>query len=251
MLDDVPTEVTPIRFLLKNSPGFALITGLGYAVILYGYLGAVNYLPVNQVILIYFIHPLLVGLITTYLGHERLTWIMIWALIAALLGFCLTIGLSFQSLDLVGIGLATLAMVVTALVIVANAPALTGASATSIGFFMMLSAAVALAILFALFGTLALPTTTLGWTGFIGVAVAATTGTLSFVGGMAYVGATRAAVITNLEPVLGVLFALAVLKERITFYQGLGIAVVIGSILCYGTAARNARTSAGLKRVRM
>jgi drug/metabolite transporter (DMT)-like permease len=39
----------------------ALGVGVGYAVILYGYLGAVNYLPVNQVILIYFIHPLLVG----------------------------------------------------------------------------------------------------------------------------------------------------------------------------------------------
>jgi drug/metabolite transporter (DMT)-like permease len=38
-----------------------LVMGVGYAIILYGYLGAVNYLPVNQAILIYFIHPLLVG----------------------------------------------------------------------------------------------------------------------------------------------------------------------------------------------
>ncbi len=204
--------------------------GVGYAVILYGYLGAVNYLPVNQVILIYFIHPLLVGLIAMYLGRERLTLVSGSALVAALAGLSLAIGFSFDKLDPLGVGLAAMAMVATAIVIVANARAVAEAPAMSIGFFMMCSAAAVLAVLFALFGNLALPTTTLGWAGFAGVAIAATTGTLAFLCGMAYVGATRAAMITNLEPVLGVLFAVAVLGERVTFLQGVGIAIVISAI---------------------
>ncbi len=204
--------------------------GVGYAVILYGYLGAVNYLPVNQVILIYFIHPLLVGLIAMYLGRERLTLVSGGALVAALVGLSLAIGFSFDKLDPLGVGLAAMAMVATAIVIVANARAVAEAPAMSIGFFMMCSAAVVLAVLFALFGNLALPTTTLGWAGFAGVAIAATTGTLAFLCGMAYVGATRAAMITNIEPVLGVLFAVTVLGERVTFLQGVGIAIVISAI---------------------
>ena len=47
---------------------------------------------------------------------------------------------------------------------------------------------------------------------------------------MAYVGAARAAMITNLEPVLGVLCAIAILGEEVTLLQSIGIAIVIGAI---------------------
>ena len=207
-----------------------LATGVGYAIILYGYLGAVNYLAINLVILIYFIHPLLVGFIVMFLGQERLTLISVGALTSALVGLGLAIGFSFENPNPAGIGLATLAMVVTAIVIVGNASAMREAPALSIGFYMMLSAATVLAILFAGFGTLALPNTALAWTGFTGVAIAATTGTLAFMCGMASVGAARAAMISNLEPVLGVLFAIGVLGERVTLVQSTGIAIVIGAI---------------------
>lgn len=207
-----------------------LSMGAGYAVILYGYLGAVNYLPVNLVILIYFIHPLLVGLIVMILGQERLTVISVGALSLALLGLGLALGLSLGDLNWTGVALATVSMVVTAIVIVGNSRALREAPALSIGFYMMLSAAVVLTVLFLAFGTLALPNTRLAWVGFAGVAVAATGGTLAFLCGMVYVGAARAAMISNLEPVIGVLFALAVLGERVTLLQGSGIAMVIAAI---------------------
>ena len=209
----------------------SLGSGVGYAVILYGYLGAVNYLPVNLVILIYFIHPLLVGLLALWLGQERLTFASIGALAVALLGLSLVIGFSIEKIDALGLGLAVTAMVVTAIVIVANSRAMAQAPAISVCFFMMLSAAVILAALFVLFGNFALPSTALSWMGFVGVAIAATTGTLTFLCGMTYVGATRAAMLTNLEPVLGVLFAINVLGERVTLVQGVGILVVIAAII--------------------
>ncbi|RVD56141.1 DMT family transporter [Mesorhizobium sp. M2D.F.Ca.ET.185.01.1.1] len=208
----------------------ALAMGVAYAVMLYGYLGAVNYLPVSLVILIYFVHPVLVGFIVMFLGQEKLTIISIGELAAALVGLYLAIGLSFEGLSGIGLALAALAMAVTAIIVVCGARATAEAKAISVGFYMMLSAAVALTVIFALFGTLALPTTPLAWTGFVGVAVASTVGTLAFISGMAYVGAARAAMISNLEPVLGVLFAIAVLGERVSLLQGTGIAIVIGAI---------------------
>jgi drug/metabolite transporter (DMT)-like permease len=215
--------------------------GVGYAAILYGYLGAVNYLPVNQVVVIYFVHPLLVGVMAMGLGGERLSLVSIGALVAALGGLSLVIGFSVEELDAVGIGLAVMAMVVTAIVIVANSRAMAEAPAISVCFFMMLSAAFVLSALFALFGDFALPTTALSWMGFLGVAVAATTGTLTFMCGMTYVGATRAAMLTNLEPVLGVLFAVATLGERVTLPQGIGILVVIGAIFALELQRRSQR----------
>ncbi len=175
-------------------------------------------------------HPLLVGVIVMCLGQERLTPISLGALMGALVGLGLAIGFSFDTPDPLGIGLATMAMVATAIVIVGNARAMKQAPALSVGFYMMLSAAAALAVLFFLFGSLALPTTRLAWIGYIGVAIAATTGTLTFMCGMAYVGAARAAMITNLEPVLGILFAIVILGETVTLLQGAGIVIVIGAI---------------------
>ena len=208
----------------------SLAVGIAYAVMLYGYLGAVNYIAVNLVILIYFIHPLLIGFIAMWQGEERLTLKSAGALIAALAGLGLAIGFSFENTNLIGVGLATMAMVVTAFVVLGNARAMREAPALSVGFYMMVSAAAALTLPFALYATPALPTTNLGWMGFIGVAVASTTGTLAFLGGMAYVGAARAAMISNLEPVLGVLFAIVVLGERVTLLQSIGIIIVIGAI---------------------
>ena len=60
--------------------------------------------------------------------------------------------------------------------------------------------------------------------------MAATAGTLAFMGGMAYIGAARAAMISNLEPILGVLFAMAMLGERVTLVQAIGMAMVLAAI---------------------
>ena len=156
--------------------------------------------------------------------------ISVGALVAALVGLGLAIGFSLGNPSPDGIGLATMAMAMAALVVVGNARAVREAPALSVGFYMMLSAAATLGGLFAFIGTLALPATPLGWTGFIGVAVASTVGTLAFLGGMATVGAARAAMISNLEPVLGVLFAIVALGERVTLVQTVGIGIVIGAI---------------------
>ena len=66
----------PLR-IARRPMVIALVMGLAYAVMLYGYLGAVNYLAVNLVILIYFIHPLLVGFMVILMGQERLTAISV------------------------------------------------------------------------------------------------------------------------------------------------------------------------------
>ena len=83
----------PLR-IARRPMVIALAMGLAYAVMLYGYLGAVNYLAVNLVILIYFIHPLLVGFMVIFMGQERLTAISVGALVAALVGLGLAIGFS-------------------------------------------------------------------------------------------------------------------------------------------------------------
>ena len=66
--------------------------------------------------------------------------------------------------------------------------------------------------------------------GFGGVALSHTIGTVVFFSAIPLLGAARAVMITNLEPVLGILFAMIILGERMSPVQGAGIALVIASI---------------------
>ena len=90
--------------------------------------------------------------------------------------------------------------------------------------------ALSLSILGLAQGAVKLPLTAEGWVGFGGVALSHTIGTLTFFGAIPLLGAVRAAMITNLEPVLGILFAMLVLGERLSPIQGAGAALVIVSI---------------------
>lgn len=68
-----------------------------------------------------------------------------------------------------------------------------------------------------------------------------TIGTVTFFGAIPYLGAVRAAMITNLEPVLGILFAMMILGERVSSVQGLGIVMVITSIFAMEMARPSVR----------
>jgi drug/metabolite transporter (DMT)-like permease len=209
----------------------SLCTGVAYGIMLYCYLEAVNFLAVNLVILIFFIHPLLVSLMTVAIGEDKLQLVTVLAPVAALGGLAMAMGFSFGQVNSTGLMLATLAMLLAAFVIVGNARAMLGAPALSVVFYMMVSAAVSLGIIFVAIGHLALPATAIGWTSFLGTAVAATAGTLTFFVGMEYVGTSRATMITNLEPVFGVAFAVTILGEKLAAIQFVGIAIVIGAII--------------------
>ena len=80
----------------------------------------------------------------------------------------------------------------------------------------MLSAAITLVIAFTLCGDLELPATATGWLGFSGVALGSTVGTLAFFCAIPMIGAVRATMISNVEPLLGIVFAVVLLGEKLS-----------------------------------
>ena len=208
----------------------SLVLGVLYAVHLYGFLGAITYLPVNMAILIYFLHPLLIGLAAMSAGRQSASPLRLGALIAAVVGLALAVGFSLGGLSPLGVALASLAAVMAAVIITCSAAAMRDSDSLAVTSYMMLSAAVCLAVFSLVQGDVKLPVTGLGWLGLGGVALSHTIGTLTFFGAIPLLGAVRAAMITNLEPVLGILFAMLILGERLSAAQAAGIALVIASI---------------------
>jgi drug/metabolite transporter (DMT)-like permease len=213
-----------------RSLAISLGLGLLYAVHLYGLLGAVTYLPVNMAILIYFLHPLMIGVAAMFVGRETASPLRLGALVAAVVGLALAVGFSLGSLSPLGVALASLAAVLAAVIITSSAVAMRDSDSLAVTSYMMLSAAFCLSVLCLAQSHVKLPATAEGWLGFGGVALSHTIGTLTFFGAIPLLGAVRAAMITNLEPVLGILFAMLILGERMSPVRGTGIALVIASI---------------------
>ena len=63
-----PFAIAPRPLLLS------LGSGVCYAVMLYGFLGAVAFIPVNTTILIFYQHPPLVGRAVAWLGDEAIPY---------------------------------------------------------------------------------------------------------------------------------------------------------------------------------
>jgi drug/metabolite transporter (DMT)-like permease len=208
----------------------SLGSGVCYAAMLYGFLGAVAFIPVNTTILIYYLHPLLVGLAAAWLGDEAIPRRLLAALAAAFVGLGLAVGFSPQALHLPGLALAALAAVTCVAVILVNGRAMRQAAVLAVVFYMMLGATLALALPLLVSGV-ALPHTGLGWLGLGGVAAAYTAGTLFFFLAFPLIGAVRATMVSNLEPLLGVVFAILLVGERVTALQWLGIALVLAAIV--------------------
>jgi drug/metabolite transporter (DMT)-like permease len=221
-----------------NAFRISLALGLLYAIHLYGLLGAVSYLPVNVVIQIFYLHPLMIGVIAVLFGRETMSWGRFGALAAAIVGLGLALGFSLGKLNWIGMALALVAAVLAAVIIIGGSHAMKSSDSLGVTCYMMLSAAATLVVISLIQGGLRLPVTVQGWTGFSGVAIAYTIGTITFFAAIPFLGAVRAAMISNLEPVLGILFAVAVLGEAISPLQAVGIVLVIGSIFAMEAGRR-------------
>jgi drug/metabolite transporter (DMT)-like permease len=60
---------------------------------------------------------------------------------------------------------------------------------------------------------------------------------LAFFAAFRYISPVRATMISNLEPLLGVLIAVAVLGERLAGWQWLGVGVVVAGLVLFERAS--------------
>lgn len=208
----------------------SLAMGPVYILLGMGYLGAVAYIPVNLTILIYFLHPLLIGIIVRLIGHEAVSLPRIAAFFLALTGLGIAIGMRWTHLNPTGLGLALMSAVACTIMIVSNSITMKSAYSLAVTFWMVLSAAIILAISNLAFGRMVWPDDVSGWVGFVGVGLAYTIGLTLFFVAVPLLGAARATMLTNIEPLVGIGFAMLLLNEQITSLQAVGMALVFLSI---------------------
>ena len=218
------------RRLRASRAGLA-VGGL-LAVVSYGYLGSVRFIPVSVAALIFFTYPMLTVVTARLFGLERIGWRRGLGVIAVFLGLGLGLAVPAElALDWRGVALASGAAVAyTALLIVSQRAASAGGSIDLL-FQANLVCALVFLPLALLAGDVAAAGSLAGWIGLVGVAAAFLGGIVAFMAGIARSGAIRAAALSNLEPLVSIAGAVLFLGESLGAVQLAGIALAGAGIL--------------------
>lgn len=202
---------------------------LGYTGQAFCYFSALHHATAGLTALLLYLYPALVLVASAMLGRQRLTPMRAGLAALALVGILLTVsgGLAGSPVGIAfGLGAA---VVYTAYILVGEAViARTGAipAATVV----MLAAAAVFAAATLVAGP-RWPGDAAGWLAILGIALLATViPIVGFFAGMQRLGATDAATISTLEPVVTLLLAFSILQETLTPMQIAGAALVIAAV---------------------
>lgn len=203
---------------------------ISFAAASYGYIGSVAYIPVSLAAVIMYTYPLMVAVLSRLVDREPFTLVKVAAVLVAFAGIAMMLGFSFAGLDWRGVALAFLGATGYTVCIIGSSRVLRRVSFLTLTFHMSAVSALPFLAIGVASAGFAAPVTAWGWVATVGVGVTFLIGFLAFLAGVKLIGATRTAVICNLEPVLSVLAGLVLFAESFTATQALGAAIVLAGV---------------------
>lgn len=191
---------------------------------------AIRFIPISLAILIIYLFPILVALVSAILGHERITRPLAIAAGVGFVGVMLVLEVGTIGLDWRGMALAFYAAcglagnVMGASRLGRHMPALVvplWLYGVSVPFFT--------AVVIAQGGP-SFPTGGVHWLAFVGAIAALPVALIAFYSALPRAGAARAALVMNFEPLFTILLAAVLLGERLGPVQIAGGALILGSV---------------------
>ncbi|MBI3764833.1 MAG: EamA family transporter [Chloroflexi bacterium] len=213
--------------------GLALFMGL----MSFSYLGSIRYIPVSLAALIYYIHPILVSLVAQVTGNEP--WnsreraahaIAFGGQALSLGGLALLLGLSGSGINPMGVLMAAFSAVSITIVMVFGSRLMQAVPPMVLNLYIALANTALFTVTAVLGVGFAWPTAAIGWLGLMGVAFFFTAGFLGMFVGVKMIGPSRAACLSNVEPVVTIALAITVLHEPFSLWQFVGAAAVLVGI---------------------
>jgi drug/metabolite transporter (DMT)-like permease len=221
-----------MRGRLRPFSGRNLLVGLGlgafgYAAMSGLYFWGLSFLTAGLVGILLYTYPVIVVLFSAHLLGERITRRTAVALVCALTGVVFITGV-----DPRGIVIVLLAAVVCASYITASRVALDAVSADRLTAHVLPAAACSYFVYGSATGTLSVPDSTAQWLIVVAVAALATAlPIVTFFAGLGRIGASRASIVSTIEPVVTLLLGAAILTEPITPVTVLGGALVLAGVV--------------------
>jgi len=207
-----------------------LVIGIATAISSGGYMGAVEHIPASMASLLFYTFPIQVTFLAAALGQERLTALRLGAGAVCLVGVALAIGVAPVFPNLIGVAMALAAASGVATLIVLSAKAMQRMNQLAVQASSTLTALACFTIWLISSGGPAWPTTSMGWMALIVAALSSAVANIIFLFGLGKIGAGRAALLANLEPLTVLALAPLILNEHLTWLQLCGAGLVLAAI---------------------
>ncbi|MGD9885829.1 EamA family transporter [Reyranella sp.] len=118
-----------------------------------------------------------------------------------------------------------------------------GATSTQVNLVMIAVATLVCSAATTAGGVWSLPAGMVGWLGLAGAGSGVTIGLVAFFAAFRFTGPVRATVLSNVEPLFGVLFAVAVLGERLSGLQWTSVGLAVAALLFEASPLRRVGVS--------
>jgi drug/metabolite transporter (DMT)-like permease len=191
-------------------------------------------IPSSLYTLLLYTYPAMVVLLARLMG-EPLSPQAILALILTLVGIGLTVPLQegeFGGIDPFGVGLGLVNAALYAIYIMFSQRVLRGQQAVGHATRWNITGSLMVLVVIVAVQGLTLPVTWVGWASVVGIAIVCTVLPIfTFLTGIKRLGASKASILSSVEPLATLLLAVLLLGERLTWQQNVGGALILASVV--------------------
>lgn len=224
----------------RRAWSWTLACGVFQGVAVYGFLGAVERVPVGVAVLIFFTHPFLLAAFAHLSGSDRITGRKLGLMTAAFGGLALALGAQGGATDPVGLALAALSSLAISGMILCVGRAQARASSAQVNLYATIVGTLGAGLVATALGGWALPAAGVGWFGVLLAGVGVGLGVLAFFAALRHLGFVRASVLCCVEPLLSILLAALILGEALRPLQWLGAVVLVAALALFEASGRKA-----------
>jgi drug/metabolite transporter (DMT)-like permease len=207
-----------------------LLGAIGYSAMAFCYFSSVQYISSSLAALLLYTFPIMVTIWSALFLKEKITLRILGSLAIASIGLLFVLGTGFKDINSTGLSYAIAAAIFYSIYVVVGGRTVTSASPLIVTAYVATSATVSYFILFLATDEWR-PLTPMAWVSILAFAVATLVfGVLCFLAGMALTGASKASIISILEPLVTILFAAILFQERLNGFQWFGGILILSSI---------------------
>lgn len=208
----------------------SIIAGIAQVFFVYGVYAAIYSINISLALLILYLYPIVLAIHQHRQGTIRVKPMQWLCALITCFGLVLIVGVQVEKVSFLGVALALTAMLATVVITITNVRVTETMGSLASNFYMSLWSLVIFSLALLLLGEFVEPQSTLGLVALVGNGVAYCVAWVAFFAGARILGATRASMLSLVEPPAAALGAWMIFGETYTLLQWFGFIIVLAAL---------------------